>query len=1200
MYILWKANFSNGHKYKTTKRPLSYSPQGGKIQLQMVIFSKIWINHYSLLSKLLQTKIYPQFQKDEKGFQSPPLGGGREGFPLKINDMISIHNINSIARYETKTLLRSWFFRIFAILAMVFLFFFNLGVLTQSGGGSGEWQIKALPSLIPYVNLIMLNVVQAIITIFLASDFLKRDKKLDTTEVIYMRSMTNGEYVIGKTIGNLLVFLVLNVIILLIALIFNLAVGDLSVSWISYLNYFLLITVPTLVFIMGLSFFTMSILRNQALTFIILLGYVALTLFYLQNKFYFVFDYMAFKIPMTYSDFVGFGNKTSLLTHRGIYFFLGLSFIFLTISFLKRLPQAKHFRQFSVFLSAAFMVVGIYLGYRHVSNVIAKKNLRAQMLAINDNYASEKIPLVKSYQIQLKHIGNTIDISSSLQVKNTSETNPQKLFFSLNPGLKINKLLLNGTETEFSRNVHMLELKNPLMPGESATLDLNYSGTINEAACYLDVDDEKRLEPFSQMMYQIDKRHAFITNDFVLLTREDNWYPIPGAGYGNSNKQWFARQFSDFNLSVETKAGLTAISQGTTIQDENKFTFTNKNKLSQISLVIGKYEKSSREIDGLNFNLYIKEGHNYFSKFLEDINDTIPSLVAESLKDFERTIDLYYPFESFSLVEVPVQFYSYDRIYTGEREPIQPEMILFPEKGVTVRDADFNGSIKRMQRHSRGDEANMTPEEQKVQAFQRFLSSFTQQEGRPNFSRSRGTFEVTETTNAYYAFPMFYNQAYFIRSDKWPVTNRIFESYLKQSSADSRSGFIRSMQGTSEDELANIALLEHSFAELLNDPEQITIIDNIIQLKGEALFSIIKRKAGEDAFDDFMYNYLTSHKFKTASIQDFNDEIKKSFNVNLLPYMEDWFNSKQLPAYLISTVNAVEVLDKDQLKTMVKFKVTNAEPVEGIIIAQFMMGGGGGPGSFRGSGSMETVNKLVHLEGNQTKQVSFLLDAQPRRVTIKTLTSKNIPAELTFPFDNIEEDKKATPYEGEQVVDIPVRIAEDNEIIMDNEDKGFSIVQAEETSLLKKLIYREEETKDKYSGFSTWRAPRNWTATTSSNFYGKFIRSAYYIRSGDGSKKAVWKIPVKDNGYYTVYTYISKDNRRGPGRHGNREVKGEYEYTIHHDDGDEVTSVDLKNAEDGWNNLGSFYFSPDSAVIELNNKSESRIIVADAVKIIKQ
>jgi ABC-type transport system involved in multi-copper enzyme maturation permease subunit len=191
--------------------------------------------------------------------------------------MISVHNITSIAKYEITTLLRSWFFRIFALLTIVILFFFNMAVLVMENGGN--WTLKAISSIIPYMNLLMLNTVQAIIAIFLASDFLKRDKKLDTTDVIYIRSMSNGEYVAGKTIGNLVVFTILNLIILSEALIFNLISAEVSVNWLAYLEYYLIISLPTLIFILGLSFFVMSVLKNQAITFILLLGYVAVTIF---------------------------------------------------------------------------------------------------------------------------------------------------------------------------------------------------------------------------------------------------------------------------------------------------------------------------------------------------------------------------------------------------------------------------------------------------------------------------------------------------------------------------------------------------------------------------------------------------------------------------------------------------------------------------------------------------------------------------------------------------------------------------------------------------------------------------------------------------------------------------------------------------------------------------------------------------------
>ncbi|MGQ8338117.1 golvesin C-terminal-like domain-containing protein [Sunxiuqinia sp. A32] len=1113
--------------------------------------------------------------------------------------MISIHNIRSIARYETKTLLRSWFFRIFAILAMVFLTFFNFGVLIESNGGAGEWDIKGLPSLIPYTNLLFLNVVQAVIAIFLASDFLKRDKKLDTTEVIYMRPMTNGEYVIGKTLGNLVVFIVLNIIILLIAVIFNLITKNTDVNWISYLYYFLAISVPTLVFIMGLSFLIMSLIRNQAVTFVVLLGYVAISLFYLKDKFYFLFDYMAFNIPLTFSDFVGFGNIETILIHRGMYFLLGLGFIFYTILLLRRLPHSESMRIFSYIFGTAAVVGGLYLGSLHVGSFLKDQELRQEMISLNDQYLDVKQLMVRAYDISLDHEGESISAEAKLRVRNDDETTNKKIFFSLNPGLELEQVTVDGKDQPFERKLGLVELTGlSIEPQKQAEIVFKYYGNINEAACYLDIDDETRQKAHRNFLYQIDKRSAFITPDYVLLTRENNWYPIPGVGYGVKNKQWSSRQFSRFRLDVSTREGLTPVSQGEMEKVDNRYVFNSSHAQSQISLSIGEYESMQKEIDGLQFNLYYRKGHDYFSSFFEDIKDTIPAVITEALQDFERDVDLFYPFDRFSLVEVPIQFYSYDRLLTGAREQVQPEMILYAEKGLMVREADFYGRMEQRRRWGRGDEQNLTPEERKVQILQNFLSTFTQEEGRPDFNRSQGQLQVEETQNPFYAFPLFYNYAYYIRSDRWPVTDRVFEAYKKQAGDNPRMGWLRDVQGMSEDEQGNLALLSQSFEEILDDPDQKLIVDNVIEQKGKALFSIIKRKAEDDAFEDFLYDFLSDVKFRSSSIEDFNDALLDDFGIDLIPYMENWFSTTQLPAFLIGNVNAVNVLDGDELKTMVKFKVSNTENVEGIIQVDFRLGGGPGGRGFGGGGTPETVTKLVHLDGNQTKEVSYLVGGSPRGATINTLTSRNIPSEIRLPLDDVKEDTKATPYEGERVVDIPVRIAEDNEIILDNEDPSFVVSEDDEGSLLRKLLIKEEPSKQKYSGFSGWRPPRNWTLTTNSNFYGAFIRSAYYLRSGEGEKKATWNIPIKDPGYYDVYTYITNDDRRG--RRGRDDGGGEYHYIIHHDDGEEEVPVDLKTAEDGWNHLGAYYFSPDTAVIEITNKSEARMVVADAVKLIKQ
>jgi hypothetical protein len=430
-----------------------------------------------------------------------------------------------------------------------------------------------------------------------------------------------------------------------------------------------------------------------------------------------------------------------------------------------------------------------------------------------------------------------------------------------------------------------------------------------------------------------------------------------------------------------------------------------------------------------------------------------------------------------------------------------------------------------------------------------------------------------------------------------------------------RQVFMRDMQGISKDEMANIALQDSSFREILSDPDQKSIIESVIKLKGEVLFSIIQWKAGQEEFENFMLNMLRECRFKNISFEQFDRRINEKFGIELIPIMDEWFLAKSLPGYLFSPIEAVQVKVEDRMQTKVTLKITNFSNIEGIVKLSFRLGGGGpggGPGRGPGGGfglgmgSDDMIHKLVYLEPHQTKEVGFMLDAEPRMVMINTLTSQNIPQVLTEGFREIAEDSKAVPFEGEVISDTPVLKQMPGEIIIDNEDPEFEITTTENVSLLEKWLTKSDEDAQKYSGLNLWRPPVNWTATTNTDFYGEYIRSGYYIKSGDGSMKAKWHVPVTDPGYYDVYCYIYRSRRMGrgggpgggPGR-GGRDEEGEYQFIVHSDDGTEEQLLNIENADEGWNHLGSYYFTSDTALIELTNKSESRVVFADAVRLVK-
>jgi len=560
------------------------------------------------------------------------------------------------------------------------------------------------------------------------------------------------------------------------------------------------------------------------------------------------------------------------------------------------------------------------------------------------------------------------------------------------------------------------------------------------------------------------------------------------------------------------------------------------------------------------------------------------------------------------LVETPAQFKTFERTWTSFQECVQPEMVLIPEKGYLMREADLEGSKKRMARGGFGfhDDGPMAPKEIETFTLNNFLRVFTSEQ-QNNFRGGPpgpGAMSGGEQANPFFIFPMLYNFQNNIQSDKWPITNRIFEAYLKNQVTDIRSVFMRNFSGGNEDEMANIALQDSTFEEILADPQQKRIIDNVIKLKGDVLFSMIEWKAGVEEFEGFLQNLLRESRFKNIPFEEFARKISEEFGIELIPIMDKWFNAKTLPGYLISPVNAVKVKYGEMVRTMVSLKITNFSETEGLVKLTFRLGGFGGRGpggggfGGRGPGGDDAVDKLVYLEPGQTKEVSYLLNADPRMVMVNTMTSRNIPQVMTEGFREILEDPKAIPFEGERILETAVQTALPNETIVDNEDPEFQVTEATSQSLLEKWVRKDNENAQKYSGINMMRPPLAWTATTNSDFYGKYIRSAYYIKGGDGSQVARWYVPVKNPGYYDVYFHLYKQRFRRGG--DSNEEKGEYHFVIHADDGMEEQALNIQGAEEGWNLLGSFYFSPDTALIELNNRSEQRIVFADAVKLVEQ
>ena len=175
-----------------------------------------------------------------------------------------------------------------------------------------------------------------------------------------------------------------------------------------------------------------------------------------------------------------------------------------------------------------------------------------------------------------------------------------------------------------------------------------------------------------------------------------------------------------------------------------------------------------------------------------------------------------------------------------------------------------------------------------------------------------------------------------------------------------------------------------------------------------------------------------------------------------------------------------------------------------------------------------------------------------------------------------------------------------NEYIVDNEDEGFEVHEAEQANFLRRLLVdwfdlRERETP--YVGMR-WHAPGTWEATTDRRFYGQFVLSGRYKRASDGRSTVSWRTEIDHSGEYEIYFYcgLLEESQRGRRRRGNYRQGSELNLQVYHDEGVEPVKLDLAQLEEGWNHIGTYRLPAGSAYVELTDKADGRAVIADAVK----
>lgn len=1124
--------------------------------------------------------------------------------------MLNLYAIRTVAWYEAKLLWRSWAFRIFSLLGIAMLFGICVGMGTKVGGA--PHYMRALGGSLLLANLKMLNIYQGIIAAFMATEFLKRDKKFDSAQVIFTRSFSNIDYLLGKFLGIFGIFFILNLVIVLMTFVFDAFLSTSAFALEPYLWFPLLVSLPTLMFVIGASVLIVTLFRSQAIVFVIMLGFSLLSLIYIGRHLFFIFDAYMFYQPLIYSGFVGLSNWSDVFLLRGAYFALGLGMFFVSVFMIKRLKQSK-FANISAFvISVVCIGASIFMGMTYLDSNYENRDYRQNLKLLSQNVPETPTISILEHSLNVDWNKNNLTGHSTIIAVNKNDISLDSLLFSLNPGLKVNSISFYGEDAEFSQDNFLIWAKpgKPITQSDTVSMQIEYSGTIDDRYCYLDLPDEKLETQFSMWIFRVPKYYSFVTDRYLHLTPESGWYPVAGLHRGAAFPDLPARDFTKFNLSVSTPPDLTAISQGnvTTEQKNGKteYNFAPVTSLPQISLTVGEYERRSIAVEDVEYSLYTLPGHDYFVEYFDSLGDTLSNVIVDLKNEYEVNLGLEYPYNKFNLVEAPIQFYAYNRFWTIGQETAQPQVIYLTEMGTANSGCDF-GMFQRYSTRSQ-ERANQLEDPKVLQST--YLNYFAKIDLLGFMEGMRGLARHENVEIRFRILPNFVSYVTNIHSDKWPLLNFAFESYFENRIKPPVQTRWRSWRGLTDQERANLALKEFSLNEIIASP---TLEDNTVQAalksKGLSLLSLLEARSSNGEFAEEINKFVASSNFQNITDSTFLDFAFEVGGSEFSADIETWYNDTTLPGYIFEDIESYNIIYDERTKTQVKFKVSNPTNVDGMInisLRYQRQEANFGPWWARMQQQYD-YSKIYYIPGQTQREIGFIIDEPPSSMTIDTYVSRNIPSVINHPFRDQEMRRKEPPVEGDSLVNLAeIKKPDTGEYTVDNEDPGFTIIGIIPENWLRRNLreyFDIGEIKDPYVGLRSWDAPGIWLPTTGQKFHGKFIKSAMHKKSGTGENKIAWTIDLAASGDYDIYFYFEDESYENWWRHRHRNRNrdmGEKQFFVHHEDGVEEILLDLDDAEEGWNYLGTYRLPNGPNKIEMSDKNRTQVTTADAVKWVKR
>ena len=787
--------------------------------------------------------------------------------------------------------------------------------------------------------------------------------------------------------------------------------------------------------------------------------------------------------------------------------------------------------------------------------------------------------------------GTTLELD--LEMRLSAPTDLTTLVFSFNPGLVVSEVRLGNAETRFVHNDGLLVVEPPLglAKGSEATLALVASGIPEANFAYLDSAVDWRRESSRNGILWLGTAGGIFGKHYVALMPALRWLPVAGPNLDGVSHG----HFPTVDLSVRAPAGWLVAGPGRRHRREDgTFRFRPAAPVPEVGLFASRFERHAIDVAGVELELLVHADHQRNVRHFADVGDLIEPRLQGIFEEVAE-MGIPYPYDGFSVVEVP----TYLRIYGGgsrlDTAMALPGVLLLREHGFPY--SDFGRLDSRPMGRFPGD----------AEAFKfgqleiLFNSSFDPGSAALALARNLVGFQIAADGPGAEALDYVCEElgkVVFGTTGYRPGPPTIYTAH--NSSADAGFGstvaqMVRGLRGQLQGENRRGFVMDlYLVPSMWERAAGTSLVElDLDRNPGEAIraFGLRAQAAAFSIFDalgrsgtaDFLAELRRGHAGSTFDARDFN-AAADAIGVDLPGLIGDWLHETELPGFMASRARVVRIADDGDGRPRyeTRFHVRNGEPVPGLVRVS------------HGRPFLETPGDPIRIAGNTAVEVGMVTPRPPERLWLEpylALNRQRVRIELT---EETPDDSNREPLLGSQ----PSSWAPALEgIVVDDLDPGFSV--EERADGIRRRIgaalvdLGRQRDYDQGLPVTTQRAGE-WSRATIATGWGKYRHTVAGSIPGDGSAVAIFAAELPEPGRWRLEYHVPNPGLGLWGR--SYGALGTLAMTLIADGREGEIAFDGASADIGWNEIGEFEFVSTNVRLEVSNRTDGEMVIADAIR----